>query len=189
MSKTKRLGGWRLWAGLALLCAGTVALAVWWMFFRPVGHGLTYGLMNEPDASTGMLHLGCKANPVPNGQPLDGGCNPVEGDTACRASRPLLCVLPATQADPLIKEGPLKNWANTKWAATPAVRGSDLTSQEAADKLCVAEFGEQWRAATWAPAQVNLLRGVRGDGFSEPGATRYWIQAPATAANCWARTE
>lgn len=179
-----------LWvAGVVLVAAGAAAGSWWWLLDRPAGYGLTYAQMDDLAPATGVVHLGCGGSPAAVDQPGEAGCNPVQGDTSCRASRPLLCALPAAPGA-LIKDGPLKDWGSNTWAVTQPVRGTTLTSAASADQLCKTEIGSGWFAAQWTSRGADAMRGIRGSGLTEAGTTRYWVVAPSdSTANCWAKPQ
>jgi len=111
-----------------------------------------------------------------------GGCDGQQGDTACTASLPLLCL---SRDESLARDvgADLQNhWLAGRLAASVPIRGADVESRDAADARCATQFGRGWRVARWSD---------NGEGFIAIGAinpvTRMWIDAPAnSAATCWA---
>lgn len=114
--------------------------------------------------------------------------NAYEGDTPCSEWRPILCLNQDGAVVPPDLEGVIgfyHGWAAGNMAITPLnrpVRGTALTSREAADNLCAAAFGEGWRMA-------EFHDGVGGWNWYAYGniasGTRFWTANNDQPANPW----
>ena len=155
---------------------------------RPLGHGLTYVVVNDGKAPPDVARLGCNGEPAPLDQPQQGACNPYQGDTSCRTVLPVLCLLP--QGAPL-PSGPDASadraQASGTLGATQPVMGAVLESQAMASARCETELGAGWRVAGMQDGPQGSgggsVQGVRGPGLT--GYTRYWVHSPGAKANCW----
>jgi hypothetical protein len=166
--------------------------------------GMTWG--SSPSGADGEVQVSCHGKPA---SPL-GSCEPHNGDTACRAERPLLCLRVDGRARPPgLAEGSdsprlampgnfYSGWASGELAATPPLPGTALSSRAAADQRCASEFGEGWRMAGF---HDGLITGSREAGQPRyggwayyahgelPSDTRYWVANATTAANCWDKAQ
>ena len=67
-------------------------------------------------------------------------------------------------------------------ALTAPVRGTELLSVGAADKVCQAALGEGWRMTDGEEAGNKYQ--VTGIG-NVPATSRFWVRAGEGSANCW----
>lgn len=113
-------------------------------------------------------------------------CNPYLGDTLCTVSLPLLCLNNAYKSQCPAPAGLVidyyRGWSGGHIATTPPVQGTALTSQAAADAICVAYFGTGWRMAEFHDGNGGwnwyAFGSVRTD-------MRYWVRINDQPANCW----
>lgn len=120
----------------------------------------------------------------------DARTNAYAGDTPAAASLPILCLLVDKSPVPRgVKPDFYNGWARGWVALTPEVQGTRLTSRQAADGICTANFGPGWRMAEhhngWygTPPQRShwhfWARGVI------PSQTRFWVSIDDQRANPW----
>jgi hypothetical protein len=126
-------------------------------------------------------------------------CDPYDGDTSCTESRPLLCIRLDGLANCGEPSGFYDGWTGGTVALTPfLVRGTDLTSQAAADAICANTFGVgyrmaehhdggggwQWRAkGSITPLSTPASTHPRGSSSNQPN--RFWVRIRNQRGNCW----
>ncbi|HYH97036.1 hypothetical protein [Hyalangium sp.] len=125
-------------------------------------------------------------------------CDPYDGDTLCTESRPLLCIRPDGSLNCGEPPGAYDGWAGGTVALTSfLVRGTDLTSQAAADAICANTFGAgyrmaehhdgggwQWRAkGSITPLSTPASTHPRGSTSNLPN--RFWVRISNQPGNCW----
>jgi hypothetical protein len=125
-------------------------------------------------------------------------CDPYQGDTLCSESRPLLCIRRDGSSSCGAPEDTYDGWASGTVALTSfLVRGTDLTSQAAADALCANAFGAgyrmaehhdgggwQWRAkGSIAPLSTPASTHPRDSPSNQPN--RFWVRISNQPGNCW----
>lgn len=152
---------------------------------RPIGFGLTYGLVTDPKLSPDTASLSCQGEPGSTERPGKEACNPIQGDTSCRTVLPVLCVRPGTAPSPAKAEAGLyPAWTGGTLGGTAAVMGAILESEAAGHAACEKELGQDWRMAEFKDgAQGGSLQGLRSLGLSPNN--RYWVLSRGHAANCW----
>ena len=137
--------------------------------------GTTWGVLptnDAPESPPGTVTVACHGMPRETpGKP----CDDRKGDTACRASLPVLC----SKADPSL--APQSPWGR-RLALTAPVRGTELVSVAAADQVCGAQLGEGWKM-TEAEESRNKYQ-ITGVG-SLPATSRFWVRSGGSPANCW----
>ena len=131
-------------------------------------------------APAGVARLACRGEPSPVDRPREGGCDPYQGDTSCRAVLSVACYrasgarLPNGEA----------SWTHGELGGTEPVMGALLKSAAAASARCEAELGPGWRMAEFHDG---------GQGWSLAGHTatalkssmRYWVHVNDKPSNCW----
>ena len=145
--------------------------------YQAARRGVTFGV-RASNENQRLAWVACRGSPATR----VGGCDEQQGDTACIAILPLLCLI---RDEALAREvgADLQNqWLAARIAASVPVRGADVESRDAADARCAAQFGRGWRLARWSD---------NGEGFIASSAIRppgrMWIDAPAnSSATCWA---
>lgn len=121
----------------------------------------------------------------------DGTSNPYNGDTPATTSLPVLCLLVDGSAVPFgITPTFNAGWSRGRVQLTPAVPGSQLTSQAAADAICAASFGAGWRMAEFHDGRYGPnLQSIGGWSFwaygNIPSGTRFWTFINDQQANPW----
>ncbi|MEO1039458.1 MAG: hypothetical protein AAFX09_07915 [Pseudomonadota bacterium] len=109
---------------------------------------------------------------------LDG--DPYRGDTDCSEALPLLCFQPLEAPAPFELTPPdrtasaaIAAWSGGSVALSRPVRAATLQTLEEANSVCAAQFGEEWRMATFHEG----LTGHTFTAFSEPldPYTRAWV--------------
>lgn len=164
---------------------------------KPIGYGMTFGLAKlEANDPKDVASLECDAGDSNLDRPYKGGCNPTVGDTSCSMVLPLLCIKKGDISRPAGLGG--HGWTRGELAATHAVMGATLDSEARANMLCERELGSDWRMATFADGgnsvdDQNYDHEARGDvwglqgrlGPGIGGNSRYWVNSPGQAANCW----
>jgi hypothetical protein len=164
---------------------------------QPIGYGLTFGLGPLEDSDPkGVANMVCDAGDATLDRPYKGSCNPKVGDTSCRMVLPVLCIKPGALARPGGLSG--SGWTRGEVAATQAVMGATLDSENKANVVCERELGSGWRMASFADGGNYLddqyydhedrgdtwaLQGKLGSGIG--GYGRYWVHSQGQTANCW----
>jgi hypothetical protein len=127
--------------------------------------GTTWGVIDGSDMPPGTVTVACHGQPT---QTAAKPCDERQGDTACRSALPMLC----SKADAAL---PPRSSLARRLALTAPVRGTELLSVGAADKVCQAALGEGWRmtdgeeagTSTRSPASATCPR--RAGSGSAPG--------------------
>ena len=137
--------------------------------------GTTWGVLEireSAEAPKGTVTVACHGKPRETaGKP----CDNQKGDTACRATLPMLCSKPDTSLPP---RSPLAR----QLALTAPVQGTDLVSISAADQVCRTALGDGWRMTE---VEESLYKyAITGIG-SFPATTRFWVRNGGGLANCW----
>jgi hypothetical protein len=148
--------------------------------------GMTWGTVDARDLPSGTVNVACIGGPPPANARWthQGNCNPYRGDTSCSASLPLLCYKPDGSKPPpgLVKTGFHEGWAEGSVATTVPVKGSALSSRQAADDVCRSTMGGGWRMA-------EFHDGSGGWGFTANGRvnaqSRFWVHINDQPGNCW----
>ncbi len=178
---------------------------------KPTRRGITWGVALN-DTSRGIVLVSCHGKPLLESN--NGSCDAYHGDTRCTEKRPILCVRPDGSPRPSYPiAGPgvsmpreyYYGWAGGRVGLTRRVRGTRLTSREAADALCAKALGKGYRMAehhdgrwiegmgaeaysgeSW-PSGEQLSRG--GWAYYASGrisaAERFWVSIDDQPANCW----
>ncbi|MEO8674221.1 MAG: hypothetical protein ABI569_01500 [Casimicrobiaceae bacterium] len=136
--------------------------------------GTTWGVIAtwESEAPKGTVTVACHGTPRETaGKP----CEDQKGDTACRATLPMLC----SKADATL---PARSPLARQLALTAPVRGTDLVSISAADQVCRTELGDGWKMTESEESTFKYQ--ITGIG-SLPGTTRFWVRNGGGLANCW----
>lgn len=175
--------------------------------------GLTWAKA-EHDPIYGIDRVSCYGTPPISGSVDNFACNAYEGDTSCAVALPVLCIkvdhsprpnyAVTGEAHAMPKEF-YSGWANGHITLTTPIRGTDLTSLEAANTLCTATFGDEYRMAgfddgkyvpgmdegnfydtTW-PKPNQLLTGAWSFYAygNISGQSRFWIYIKDQPSNCW----
>jgi hypothetical protein len=121
---------------------------------------------------------------------FDDQTDPYGGDTPPETGRPILCLfVDDSPVPPDVEPDFYHGWARGWVALTPPVRGTRLTSRDAADAICRRNFGQAWRMAEFHDGWWNdppeysqwtfWARGVI------PSQTRFWVAINDQAANPW----
>ncbi|MEV6976865.1 hypothetical protein [Kitasatospora sp. NPDC093806] len=120
-------------------------------------YGMTWEVLNYgPD------------NTVQVGGPGGSASNAYYGDTAPWASLPVLCLnVDGRPAPAGISLGFYNGWALGSVALSRPVKGSELTSRDAADGVCRSTFGRNWREA-------EFHDGHFGANYAETGGWTFW---------------
>lgn len=148
-------------------------------------YGLTFALRKDAADAPALVHLACHGEPAELDHPHRNSCNPYQGDTSCRAKRPIACFKP-TGADPPadLEQRFDKGWTRGQLGATQPIPGSELDSEQAASMLCEAELGAGWRMAEFHDGRGGWgFAGERGAGIRS--GTRYWVRVNDQHGNCW----
>jgi hypothetical protein len=174
------------------------------------GKGMTWTVVQNFATQVGysMVEIGCN------------GCNPYKGDTLCTTQLPILCYsntdynrppynAPACNTPNCVQP----KWFYTPWSGsyltiTPVkFKGSEIGSQEHADKLCMKYLGDEFRAVyhgigSWVEdmsttkyffeSWPSVSSGLRhsGDwncyGYGQIKVTgRFWAFDKDQRSNCW----
>jgi hypothetical protein len=126
-------------------------------------------------------------------------CDPYDGDTSCTESRPLLCIRPDGLSNCGEPSSFYDGWTGGTVALTPfLVRGTDLTSQAAADAICANTFGVGYRMAEHHDGGGGWQWRAKGSitPLSTPASThprdspsnlpnRFWVRISDQRGNCW----
>jgi len=134
--------------------------------------GTTWGVIDGSDMPPGTVTVACHGQPT---QTAAKPCDERQGDTACRSALPMLC----SKADAAL---PPRSSLARRLALTAPVRGTELLSVGAADKVCQAALGEGWRMTDGEEAGNKYQ--VTGIG-NVPATSRFWVRAGEGSANCW----
>ncbi len=167
----------------------------------PDRFGLSFG-HGDLQGKSGIMFSACAGTPLDMGNPNKSQCNPYQGDSSCRTTLPLLCVLKdgstaesAGLANTTKTEGADKSveagfsfyagWAGGTLGATAPVAGFVIGSLSQANARCTAELGAGWRMAEFHDANGGWgLVGKRGQGLTTQ-QTRHWVHINDQKANCW----
>lgn len=146
---------------------------------RTICKGTTWVVMRQMD---GVTFVGS-----------DRQTNPYRGDTGCEASLPLLCFNRDFSSPPATSsrgQNYANGWAGGRVRATVPVQGAQLATEAAAQQLCEATFGLDWRVAEFHDAGYGADIGdISGwDMWAWGGLSnnqRYWINVNDQPANPW----
>lgn len=139
--------------------------------------GMTWTVVGQDG---GYVHVGA-----------DGTSNPYNGDTTIEQYRPVLCVQVDEQAAPSWMSFDFYNgWVRGSARVTTPVRGTELSSQAAADALCQQAFGGTYRMATFHDGRYGADFSQQGGWSfwaegSIPAGTRFWTAISDQPANPW----
>ncbi|MCB9682388.1 MAG: putative metal-binding motif-containing protein [Alphaproteobacteria bacterium] len=128
---------------------------------------MTWDLAAE-DTDAGTVTVSCHAG---------DGCSAYVGDTACSATRAVLCV---QEGDALNPNG-ASAWTGDQVATSPPIAGCQLATDTSADAWCAATLGTGWRMARFHDAGGWSLSGL-GDWDA---TDRVWVGIGNQPANCW----
>ncbi|MBU8895331.1 flagellar hook-length control protein [Corallococcus sp. H22C18031201] len=132
------------------------------------GRGMTWSKL---DHVAGVDHVGCAS------------CNAYQGETACTAVLPVLCLKQdGAPVPPGVTPDFYNGWTSANLATTLPVAGTSLTSLSVANQLCASTFGAGWRMAEFHDGGGGWnwygYGNVRGD-------LRFWTYINDQRANCW----
>jgi hypothetical protein len=129
-----------------------------------------------------------------NGEVLVGDdttTNAYAGDTPATAVIPMLCLVANNAPAPTdVSLSYYTGWAKGWIHVTPAISGTTLTSEAAANAICAADFGT-------GAVEAEFHDGYYGTGLSSsggwgfwaygtiPAATRFWVAIDDQPANPW----
>jgi hypothetical protein len=137
--------------------------------------GTSWGVIattDLPKTPLGTTTVACHGLPR---APADRPCNDPSGNTACRATLPLLC----SKADASrAATSPLAR----QLALTASVRGTELVSVGVANQVCRAQLGEGWKMTE--ANESGFLYQITGVG-SLAAKSRFWVRNGEGLANCW----
>jgi hypothetical protein len=143
--------------------------------------GLTWRTYSH-DSTRGQDLVGCNMT-----------CDPYVGDTSCTEVRPILCIRQDGSGSNGYVPSFHYGWAQGNIGLTPPVSGLALTSLAAANNLCVATFGANWRMGEhhdggggWAWAaygNLNDLYNVSVLPYDQ--SKRFWVHINDQPGNCW----
>jgi hypothetical protein len=182
-----------------------------------VKYGMTLGYFGYVDGDQEIFGAHCGGTPaVPTYRPwssTSGGCNPYSGDTPCNHSLPILCINKMSAKRPCykVKCGSAAmnkeyycGWSEGYLAVTSPVQGTQLTSRDAANKICADTLGSGFRIAeihdgryvvgmddksycysTWPTSTQSGGWGFYGYGVRGQYWTRFWAEINDQKANCW----
>ncbi len=140
-------------------------------------HGLTWRI-RDIDRDLDIVMLGS-----------DEQSDPYIGDTPCTTALPIACIAPLGLPNPGVPEDDYYHgWTGGTLGMTPPVIGSEITSLETADALCVAALGPDYRMAEhhdggggwnwWAHATDEVWAIAETDA-------RWWVHIDDQPGNCW----
>ncbi|PPK60989.1 hypothetical protein V5P93_002150 [Actinokineospora auranticolor] len=116
----------------------------------------------------------------------DDFTNPYTGDTELTERLPILCVKPdGTPVPPVVDPTDEHNgWAAASAQISAPVRGTELTSRAAADKVCADEFGTGYRMADYHEGGGTDI--VPDHAWWANGDVgRFWVSINDQRANPW----
>lgn len=155
----------------AFVWAAFVGLATIGNVHAAKGKGLTIGVESH-DAVLGIDRLSVHVAP---------GGNPFEGDTSCKAKRPVLCLKRDGSRRPPyhVDAGRevFNGWVEGHFMTTKPVKGTSLTSKAAGDLLCAGRFrpaDPTWRMAEYRDSR--FIPGMDENNFYDaaPQSTSPW---------------
>lgn len=148
----------------------------------PRGTGVTlttHGLGGEP--IPGIVIFACTVGP--NDQHV---CDPYVGDTACETPLPIICF--RAMDAPVPRNLPANHhlhWSGGAVATTGPVPASRFATIGDVDRFCAAQFGPDWRTATYHDGGRPGL--FSGFGRLDESLERAWIDIRGQPyATCWA---
>lgn len=120
--------------------------------YQAARRGVTFGV-RASNENQRLAWMACRASPATR----VGGCDEQQGDTACIARLPRLCLI-RDEASARDVGADLQNqWLAARIAASVPVRGVDIESRDAADARCAAQFGRGWRLARWSDNSEGFI--------------------------------
>jgi hypothetical protein len=140
----------------------------------PVKSGMTWKFEGT-NSPSGTIRVGCGNN-----------CNAYQGDTACTAALPILCIRKSGAGFPLPLPAGVNNgsqysrWSGGVVATTAAVAPPGTLA--AANGLCQQAFGPDWRVAEFHDGWGWGFQAYGGVGAP---ASRFRVHINDQAANCW----
>ncbi len=144
--------------------------------------GLTWKLSGT-NSVTGTIRVGCIYNTT-TGQ---NECDPYNGDTLCTTALPLLCIKKTGDGFPLPPPASVDNsslynkWSGGIVGTTNATVAPGTLA--AADAICVAEFGVDWRLAEFHDGWGWYFQAYGGVG--DP-TQRFWVDInDQPNGTCW----
>ena len=148
----------------------------------PRGTGVTFTRHGQSGVPMpGIVYLSCTGGP--NDQHV---CDPYVGDTACETPLPIICF--RGMGAPVPRNVPTHHhwhWSGGAIATTGPVPASRFATIADVDRFCAAQFGPDWRTATYhdggRPSQFS------GFGRLDESLGRAWIDIRGQPyATCWA---
>lgn len=136
-------------------------------------------------------------------------CNSYTGDTNIKKKRRILCIVPGNQPRPaaylnyytITTTNPrwkfYNNWSGAKIGLSKPIKGSNITSQAKADKICRSNKGLNDSKARMLEHHDNKVGGWNVGGFIHPNSKakgqlknpkksrRYWVRIKNQPANPW----
>ena len=143
--------------------------------------GMTFGSVVPEGAPTGTVLTSCHAGPAATHP--GPSCNPYTGDTPCDEAHPILCAHVDASVDPAASGTWVScGWMDGELASSSPHAGLELTSLEAANAICAAEFG-----AGFVMAEFHLGGGwcMAGNDLGVNPSDRSWTYISDQHANCW----
>lgn len=113
--------------------------------------------------------------------------DPYTGDTDIRESLPILSIrkdhinLPSDFPDAINRNN---GWSGSAVSLTSPVKGTDITSLEAADRICAEQLGDKWQMAEFHDGKSSWRFWAVNEGNLKPG-TRFWIYINDQTSNPW----
>jgi hypothetical protein len=145
----------------------------------PGGKGMTY-FKRSSGLPEGFASIACGT--VPEGEHV---CHPLEGDTPCATALPVACHRDREEPMPAVSATSLY-WSGGALAFTIPTSASRFRTVGEVNAFCRAQFGKDWRIATYhdGGAAGEIL--ARSDDRTPPG--RVWVDIQDQPyATCWSR--
>ncbi|MFE2109295.1 hypothetical protein ACFXAF_26015 [Kitasatospora sp. NPDC059463] len=173
---------------LAAVAAATAVAALAPLTAAPSAQAATTA--NHPGMTWEVLNYGA-GFAIQVGGPGGTASDAYHGDTPAWNSLPVLCLNQDFRpAPPGIVLGFYNGWALGEVEISRPVKGTELTSPEAANAVCRGQFGRTWR-------QAEFHDGHYGDNYAWTGGwtfwangnlpknVRFWVNINDQAANPW----
>ncbi|MFB6891461.1 hypothetical protein ACFCX4_19395 [Kitasatospora sp. NPDC056327] len=145
---------------------------------------------NHPGLTWELLDYGA-GHAVLVGGPGGSVSDPYHGDTPASETLPLLCLdKDYRPAPPGIQIGFYTGWAQGEVRISRPVRGTELTSPDAANAVCRAQYGSNWRQAEFHDGRYGPNYSQRGGwtfwaNGELPKNVRFWVRIDDQPANPW----
>lgn len=111
-------------------------------------------------------------------------CDPYVGDMQCKSEIPLACFLDINVSAPSHMSNQ-KYWSGGLIALTDSVAASQFKTIKNADAYCAANFGKNWRVASFHDGGGW---GIRAYGHAGLRSQRVWLDIKdQPRGTCWAR--